>query len=185
MVGAVISFGVGRLLGRDAVDRLVRGRLVRVVALLTDDGLFAVLLVRLVPVVPFIAINYASGLSGVRFRHFVLAVPSERCRAASLTQRWGPMAPNRGVWPPQDLSWLSWWLAGSGGARTGLAASTTLQRTEQVLDPNDPHRVLDRPLSELAVFAPSYRPSRGVLVVDGGQEVSDSIDRSRVDARSA
>ncbi len=72
LVGAVISFGVGRLLGRDAVDRLIRGRLARVDALLADHGLSAVLVVRLVPLVPFIAINYASGLSGVRFRPYLL-----------------------------------------------------------------------------------------------------------------
>ena len=72
LVGAVISFGIGRLLGREAVDRLIRGRLARVDALLADHGLSAVLIVRLVPLVPFTAINYASGLSGVRFRHYVL-----------------------------------------------------------------------------------------------------------------
>lgn len=72
LIGAIISFGIGRLLGRDAVDRLVHGRLERVDALLNDHGLSAVLVVRLVPVVPFTAINYASGLSGVKFRHYVL-----------------------------------------------------------------------------------------------------------------
>ena len=72
LVGAVISFGLGRLLGREAVDRLIRGRVARVDALLADHGLSAVLIVRLVPLVPFIAVNYASGLSAVRFRHFVL-----------------------------------------------------------------------------------------------------------------
>ncbi|WP_148612928.1 TVP38/TMEM64 family protein [Nocardioides rubriscoriae] len=72
LVGAVISFGLGRLLGREAVDRLIRGRVARVDALLADHGLSAVLIVRLVPLVPFIAINYASGLSAVRLRHFVL-----------------------------------------------------------------------------------------------------------------
>ena len=72
LVGAVMSFGVGRLLGREAVDRLIRGRLARVDALLADHGLSAVLIVRLVPLVPYLAINYASGLSGVKFRHYVL-----------------------------------------------------------------------------------------------------------------
>lgn len=72
LVGAVISFGLGRLLGREAVDRLLRGRLARVDALLADHGLSAVLIVRLLPLVPFIAVNYASGLSGVRFRDYVL-----------------------------------------------------------------------------------------------------------------
>lgn len=72
LVGAIISFAVGRILGREAVDRLIRGRLARVDELLSDHGLSAVLVVRLVPLVPFIAINYASGLSGVRFRHYVV-----------------------------------------------------------------------------------------------------------------
>lgn len=72
LVGAIVSFGAGRLLGREAVDRLIRGRLARVDVLLADHGLSAVLIVRLIPLVPFIAINYASGLSGVRFRHYVL-----------------------------------------------------------------------------------------------------------------
>ncbi len=72
LVGATICFGAGRLLGRDAVDRLIGGRLARVDALLGDHGLPAVLVVRLVPLVPFTAINYASGLSGVRLVHYVL-----------------------------------------------------------------------------------------------------------------
>ena len=72
LVGAVVAFGLGRLLGRDAVDRLIQGRLAQVDALLADHGLSAVLIVRLVPLVPFIAINYASGLTGVSFRHYVL-----------------------------------------------------------------------------------------------------------------
>ncbi len=72
LVGAVVAFGLGRLLGREVVDRLIRGRVARVDALLTDHGLSAVLIVRLVPLVPFIAINYASGLSGVRFRHYLV-----------------------------------------------------------------------------------------------------------------
>ena len=72
LIGAVISFGFGRLLGRETVNRFIRGRLARVDELLSDRGLSAVLLVRLVPLVPYIAINYASGLSGVKFRHYAL-----------------------------------------------------------------------------------------------------------------
>ncbi|MDQ3628531.1 MAG: VTT domain-containing protein [Actinomycetota bacterium] len=72
LVGALVSFAVGRLLGRDAVDRIIRGGLARVDELLRGHGLAAVLVVRLVPLVPFIAINYASGLSGVRLRHYVV-----------------------------------------------------------------------------------------------------------------
>lgn len=72
LVGSIVSFGLGRALGRESVDRLIRGRLARVDEILNEHGLAAILVVRLLPVLPFIAINYASGLSGVRFRHFTL-----------------------------------------------------------------------------------------------------------------
>ena len=72
LAGAIICFGWGRLLGREIVDRLARGRLGELDSLLTSHGLAAVLVVRLVPFVPFTAINYASGLTGVRFGPYVL-----------------------------------------------------------------------------------------------------------------
>ena len=72
LVGAVISFLLGRVLGRDAVDRLTRGRLAQVDETLRDHGLAAVLVVRLVPLFPYLVVNYAAGLSGVRFRHYVV-----------------------------------------------------------------------------------------------------------------
>ena len=72
LVGAVLSFALGRVLGREAVDRLTRGRLARVDELLSTHGLASVLVVRLIPVLPYTAINYAAGLTGVRLRHYVL-----------------------------------------------------------------------------------------------------------------
>lgn len=71
-IGAVLAFEIGRRLGRDAVDRLVRGRLARVDALLKRHGIGAVVAVRLVPVLPYTVINYASGVTGVRRRDYVL-----------------------------------------------------------------------------------------------------------------
>lgn len=72
MLGAVVAFGLARILGRDAVGALARGRLEQADALLTRHGLGAVVAVRLVPVLPFTAINYAAGLTGVRFAHYVM-----------------------------------------------------------------------------------------------------------------
>lgn len=72
LIGAVVAFELGRLLGREAVERLVGDRLGRVDSLLRDHGLGAVVAVRLVPLVPFTAINYASGLSGVRRRDYLV-----------------------------------------------------------------------------------------------------------------
>ena len=70
LTGAAAAFGLGRVLGRDAVDRLIRGRVERADRLLADHGFGAVLVARLTPVLPFTVINYAAGLTGVRWRHY-------------------------------------------------------------------------------------------------------------------
>lgn len=72
IVGATVAFGLGRLLGRDAVDRLTRGRVARADQMLSAHGIGAVVAVRLVPVLPFTAINYAAGLTGVAWHHYVI-----------------------------------------------------------------------------------------------------------------
>lgn len=71
MVGAVLAFGLSRLLGREVVDRLLRGRLEKADALLKDHGFGAILLARLVPVLPFTVINYGAGVTGVLFVSYV------------------------------------------------------------------------------------------------------------------
>jgi len=72
MAGAVVAFALGRALGRDAVERLLRARLTALDAVVARRGVWAVLLVRLVPVVPFTAVNYGSGLTGVTLRAYVV-----------------------------------------------------------------------------------------------------------------
>lgn len=72
MIGATIAFVLGRALGRDAVEKYVGARIDRVDALLTERGLPAVIAVRLVPVIPFTVINYASGLTGLRRRDYLI-----------------------------------------------------------------------------------------------------------------
>ncbi len=72
LAGAVLAFWLGRRLGRDAVERLTGGRLARVDAALRDRGLLAVVAARLVPVLPFTALNWGAGLSAVRTRDYVL-----------------------------------------------------------------------------------------------------------------
>lgn len=71
MVGAVVAFGLARLLGREGVDRLLRGRLARADAALSDHGFGSVLLARLVPVLPFTVINYGAGVTGVSLAAYV------------------------------------------------------------------------------------------------------------------
>lgn len=72
VAGAGVAFGLARWLGRSAVARLDRERLVRLDALLRRRGLLAVVAVRLVPLAPFTALNYACGLTAVRTRDYLL-----------------------------------------------------------------------------------------------------------------
>lgn len=73
--GAVFAFYLARMLGRDVVLRYFRTAAHRVYAQARRYGVWAVLVLRLVPVVPFTALNWVAGVTAVRIRDFVLATP--------------------------------------------------------------------------------------------------------------
>ncbi|MEO7126562.1 MAG: TVP38/TMEM64 family protein [Nakamurella sp.] len=73
IIGAVAAFGLGRILGRDGVRRLAGRHLERLDGLVRKHGVVAVLIARLVPVVPFTAVNYGSGLTAVGFPAYLVA----------------------------------------------------------------------------------------------------------------
>lgn len=72
ITGAIIAFSLARLGGRRAVRRLAAGRFAQVDDWLGQRGLAAVITLRLVPLVPFSAANYAAGLTAIRARDFAL-----------------------------------------------------------------------------------------------------------------
>lgn len=72
-LGAAAAFYLGRALGRDAVQHFTGARLQTLDRYLTRRGFWAVLAARLVPIVPFTALNYLSGLTGVRASSYLLA----------------------------------------------------------------------------------------------------------------
>ncbi|WP_377267382.1 TVP38/TMEM64 family protein [Peterkaempfera sp. SMS 1(5)a] len=72
--GALLAFGLGRGLGREALRPLLRTKVLAALdRRLTHQGFRSVLLLRIVPGVPFAAANYAAAFSGVRPLPFVLA----------------------------------------------------------------------------------------------------------------
>ena len=73
LLAAVVAFGLSRGLGRSAVLRLAGRRLARADGLVSDRGFLAVLTGRLLPVLPFVAVSYGAGLTGVRFVPYLLA----------------------------------------------------------------------------------------------------------------
>lgn len=72
-IGAVVAFYLGSVLGRDAVQLVTGARLQTLDRYLTRRGFWAVLAARLVPIVPFAALNYLSGLTAVRPSSYLLA----------------------------------------------------------------------------------------------------------------
>lgn len=79
LIGASISFAVGRLLGREAIESLlgnaedggIMQRISSAVQTMEDNGIVAVAYLRMA-YVPFVVLNYAAPLTGIRFRDFLV-----------------------------------------------------------------------------------------------------------------
>jgi len=72
--GGLLSFWIARLLGRRGVEKLIgKGKLNVLDERIATNGFLVVLVVRLIPLFPFDAISYASGLSEIRFKQFAIA----------------------------------------------------------------------------------------------------------------
>lgn len=74
-VGASAAFVISRYLARGAVERKLRGneKFAAIDRAVGEQGLKIVTLLRLSPVFPFNLLNYGLGLTGVRFRDYLLA----------------------------------------------------------------------------------------------------------------
>jgi len=71
--GAALAFLVARYLAADAVERRAGARLRRLVDGVSAEGWRFVAFVRLVPLFPFNLLNYALGLTRIRFAPYLLA----------------------------------------------------------------------------------------------------------------
>ncbi|MFE9626257.1 TVP38/TMEM64 family protein [Streptomyces sp. NPDC006527] len=74
VLGAGIAFGLGRILGQDALRPLLRGRLLKAAdGQLSRHGLRSMLAARLFPGVPFWAANYCAAVSRMGWLPFLVA----------------------------------------------------------------------------------------------------------------
>jgi uncharacterized membrane protein YdjX (TVP38/TMEM64 family) len=99
MLGAVAALHLGRLLGRDTVRWLTGGRLDRLDTLLTGHGLGTIVVARLIPIVPFTAVNYLAGLTSVRLRDFVAGTAVGILPATTAYVTVGAYGWQPGAWP--------------------------------------------------------------------------------------
>lgn len=74
-LGSALAFLVARYIARQAIERRLEGneRFTAIDRAVGREGFKIVVLLRLSPVFPFNLLNYALGLTGVRFRDYVLA----------------------------------------------------------------------------------------------------------------
>lgn len=72
-LGALVAFGAGRALGRSFVTRVVGARFQNLLDRVAAYGFRIILYLRIVPVIPYNALNLLAGASPIEFRDYFLA----------------------------------------------------------------------------------------------------------------
>jgi uncharacterized membrane protein YdjX (TVP38/TMEM64 family) len=72
-IGANAAFGIARFLGRGGVERLAGSRLEALDRATENHGFKGLLTLRLIPAVPFNALNFGSGLTSIRWSTYAAA----------------------------------------------------------------------------------------------------------------
>lgn len=139
MLGAVAAFYLGRVLGRDTLRWFTGKHLDRLDAMLESNGLRTIVLARLIPIVPFTAVNYLAGLTAVRLRDFALGTLIAILPATTAYVTVGAYGWQPGAWP-------MWAALGTLLVLTvgGLAADRYRRRHPKVTDTPDPSGVSER-----------------------------------------
>lgn len=72
LAGAAVNWGMGRLMGRNTVRKLLGTKLDRVERQLARRGVITVAVLRKLPIAPFTIVNMAMGASGISLRDFLV-----------------------------------------------------------------------------------------------------------------
>lgn len=72
-IGASVAFLVARYFARSQVEQLIKGRLKELDEGVEKKGWVFVAITRLIPLFPFNLLNYAFGLTKIKFVHYVVA----------------------------------------------------------------------------------------------------------------
>lgn len=136
-LGATVAFLVGRRLGREWVRRRVgrREALEGVDRGIAEEGLKVVLLLRLSPIVPYNALNYALAMTGVSLRDFVLGSWLGMLPATVLYVWLGAGARSIAALATGTTDRSGWWLAAfaAGILATALAVVVVTRAARRAL----------------------------------------------------
>jgi uncharacterized membrane protein YdjX (TVP38/TMEM64 family) len=73
LCGGSLAFFITRYLGQDAIKKFIKKDLSILGKHTEEKGFLVVLILRLIPLVPFDVISYSSGLSEIKYKDFLLA----------------------------------------------------------------------------------------------------------------
>lgn len=93
-IGATLAFTISRTMGREGARWLFGDRLTSIDAFIGRNDFSSILVLRLMPVVPFNLLNYGSGLTSVRLSRYVLASVIGMAPATLLATGLGEQADN-------------------------------------------------------------------------------------------
>jgi uncharacterized membrane protein YdjX (TVP38/TMEM64 family) len=97
-VGAVVAFGAGRFLGRSFVESIVGPRFETMMKRIARNGFQIILYLRIVPVIPYNALNLLAGATPITFRDYFWAsmigmIPGTILFAFLGDALWHPLSP--------------------------------------------------------------------------------------------
>lgn len=73
MLGTSLTFFISRYFGRRLIDKILKGKFKDLDEKLAQNGFMTILFFRIVPLVPYEVLNYAGGLSRIKFKDYFLA----------------------------------------------------------------------------------------------------------------
>ena len=72
LIAAVVAFAFTRTVGRDYIAHKLAGRWEAIDGEMRQGGLFYMFAIRLLPIIPYGIVNFAAGLTSIRFRDYLL-----------------------------------------------------------------------------------------------------------------
>lgn len=73
MIGITATFLIARYFGRNLIEKMLKGKFKDLDERLAKNGFMTILFFRVIPLVPYEVLNYAGGLSRVKFKDYFFA----------------------------------------------------------------------------------------------------------------
>lgn len=73
MIGTTATFMISRYFGRNLIEKMLKGKFKELDEKLAKNGFMTILFFRVIPLVPYEVLNYAGGLSRIKFKDYFFA----------------------------------------------------------------------------------------------------------------